>query len=105
MPEQLTYKLFSHQENKSNYDWMNIEHCDKRVGKVRGLMEGRTLTIYSINIFSEFEGQGFAQETINMFRKSFDTIIADRVRYTAIGFWKKMNFAPDGHGNYIWKKK
>ena len=105
MPEQLTFKLIARNENQSDYDWMNIEHGNQRVGKVRGLMEGRTLTINSINIFPEFEGQGFARKTINMFRKSFDTIIADRVRHTAVGFWQKMKFTPDDSGNYIWKNK
>jgi hypothetical protein len=103
MPEQLIFKLITHNEQHSNYDWMNIEHCGQRVGKVRGLINGRTLTICSINIFPEFEGRGFARKTIIMFRKLFDVIIADRVRYTAIGFWKKMEFVPDGDGNYIWK--
>jgi len=105
MPEQLTFKLIRHNEKHSDYDWMNIEYCGKRVGKVRGLIDGRTLTIHSINIFPEFEGRGFARETIGMFRKSFDTIIADRVRHKAIGFWKKMHFETDGKGNYIWKNK
>jgi len=105
MPEQLTFKLISHNENHSNYDWMNIEHGSQRVGKVRGLIDGKTLTINSINIFPEFEGQGFARKTLNMFKKSFDTIVADRVRYTAIGFWEKMQFNSDDNGNYIWKNK
>ena len=95
----------SHNQTQSNYDWMNIDHCGKRVGKARGLMHGRTSTIHSINIFPEFERRGFAKKTIRMFKKSFDTIIADRVRYTAIGFWKKMDFTPDGNGNYIWTNK
>lgn len=105
MPEQLTFKLIPHNKDQSDYDWMNIEHGDQRVGKVRGLMDGRTLTINSINIFPEFEGRGFARETIKMFQKSFDTIIADRVRHTAVGFWKKMEFKTNEKGNYIWKNR
>jgi len=104
MPERLTFKLITHDEKHSDYDWMNIERNGIRIGKVRCLINGKTLTIYSINIFPEFEGCGFARETIGMFKKSFDTIIADRVRYKAIGFWKKMRFDPDNNGSYIWKK-
>lgn len=104
MPEELILKLQTHDQQHSDYDWMNIEHCGKRVGKVRGLMDGKTLTIHSINIFPEFEGHGFARKTIRMFKKSFDTIIADRVRHTAVGFWEKMEFDTDGNGNYIWNK-
>ena len=105
MPKQLTFKLITHNENQSDYDWLNIERCGQRIGKVRGLMDGRVLTINSINIFPEFEGQGFARKTIDMFRKSFDTIIADRVRHTAVGFWQKMRFESNENGNYIWKNK
>ena len=105
MSEQLTFNLIKRDGQQSDYDWMNIEHAGQRVGKVRGLMDGRTLTINSINIFPEFECRGFARKTINMFRKSFDTIIADRVRHTAVGFWKKMQFESDNNGNYIWKNK
>jgi len=105
MPDQLTFKLMTHDQQHSDYDWMNIERNGIRVGKVRGLIRGTLLTISSINIFPEFEGQGFARKTINMFRTSFDTIIADRVRYTAVGFWKKMQFESGDNGNYIWRNK
>jgi len=105
MSEQLTFKLITHNENQSDYDWMNIERNGIRVGKMRGLIKDKTLTINSINIFPEFEGRGFARKTIRMFKKSFDTIIADRVRHTAVGFWEKMKFDPDGNGNYIWRNK
>ena len=32
------------------------------------------------------------------------TIIADRVRYKAIGFWEKMEFDTANNGSYVWKK-
>lgn len=104
MPEKLTFKLITHDKQHSDYDWMNIECNGIRVGKVRGLINGKSLTINSINIFPEFEGRGFARETIRMFKKTFDTIVADRVRHTAVGFWEKVEFDTDGNGNYIWKK-
>ena len=87
MPEEITFELLPPDQQPSNYKWMNIEYGGSRVGKVRGLINGTMLTICSINIFPEFEGQGFARKTIEMFKHSFDTIIADRVRYAAIGFW------------------
>ena len=102
--DNLTFKLIPRGEQKSGYDWMNIDHGDTRVGKVRGRIEGKSVTIYSINIFPEFEGHGYGRKTIGMFKESFDTIIADRVRPTAIGFWEKMSFNSDNNGNYIWKK-
>lgn len=100
----MTFELLNQEQQHSDYNWMNIDRDGTRVGKVRGLMKGKTLTICSINIFPEFEGRDFARKTIEMFKKSFDTIIADRVRYRAIGFWEKMKFDADNNGNYIWKK-
>lgn len=105
MSEKLTFKLIPQEIQKSDYDWMNIDYENIRVGKVRGKINGKTLTIYSINIFSEFERQGYARDTINMFKKSFNIIIADRVRFPAVGFWGKMKFRDNKNGNYIWRKE
>lgn len=105
MPDELTFNLLAHDQQHSSYDWMNIEYCGKRVGKVRGLMKGKTLTICSVNVFPEFERRGFARKTIEMFKESFDTIIADRVRHRAVGFWEKMEFGADKNGNYVWKSR
>jgi hypothetical protein len=104
MPDVRTFKLIARDNQHSNFDWMNIDRGDIRVGKVRGLISGKNLTIHSINIFPEFEGRGYAKETIVMFKADFDIIIADRVRYAAIGFWSKMGFKPDNNGAYVWEK-
>jgi len=104
MSERLAFKLIPRGEH-SEYDWLNIECGGVRVGKVRGLIGNKTLTIYSINIFPEFEGHGYARKTIDLFKKSFDTIIADRVRHTAIGFWVKMGFTRGMDGNYTYFRK
>jgi len=103
MPAELTFKLLPHDQQPSDYDWMNIDCGPVRVGKVRGLIDGQRLTICSINIFPEFEGFGYARQTIEMFKTTFDTIIADRVRPTAMGFWEKMDFDRGDNGNYVWR--
>ena len=92
-------------KQRSDFDWMNIDCGATRVGKIRGFINGKSLTIYSLNIFPEFERHGYARETIDMFKQSFDTIIADRVRPTAVGFWQKMDFADNNNGSYIWECK
>ena len=38
-------------------------------------------------------------------QRDFDTIVADRVRYTAIEFWRKLGFEDKNNGNYVWRKK
>ena len=50
------------------------------------LLGFRYFQMKTIFIFPEFEGRGYAKETIAMFKADFDIIIADRVRYTATGF-------------------
>jgi ribosomal protein S18 acetylase RimI-like enzyme len=102
MPDKLTFKLIARDQQHSDFDWMNIDCGNLRVGKVRGIIKSNKLIVHSINIFPEFEGRGYAKETIKMSQADFDTIIADRVRYTAIGFWEKMGFEDKGDGNYIW---
>lgn len=82
---------------------MNIDRGSVRVGKVRGLIDGQRLTICSINVFPEFEGFGYARQTIEMFKTTCDTIIADRVRPTAVEFWEKMDFDRGDNGNHVWR--
>ncbi|MBW2096074.1 MAG: hypothetical protein JRI80_14415 [Deltaproteobacteria bacterium] len=72
------------------------------MGRVRCAIDDQTLTICSINIFPEFERHGYARATIEMFKKEFDIIIADRVRYKAIGFWEKMGFIDQGDGSFVY---
>jgi len=62
---ELAFKLLPHDQQPSDYDWLNIDCGSVRVGKVRGLIDRKGLTIYSINIFPEFEGHGYARETID----------------------------------------
>ena len=104
MAEKLTFKLTTHDKH-SDFDWLNIDCGTVRVGKARGLINGKTLTICSINIFPEFEGHGYAARTIEMFKESFDVIIADRVRHTAIGFWVKMEFIDRENGSYVYRRE
>ena len=104
MQDKLTFNLLPREPNAS-YDWMNIDCGSTRIGKVRGIIDGKTLTISSINIFPEFEGHGYGKMTVDMFKKSFSTIIADRVRHKAIGFWVKMGFFDNGGGNHVYHKK
>lgn len=99
--KELSFKLMARGEQGSAYDWLNIDLGNARVGKVRGFINGRSLTICSINIFPEFERHGYARATVAMFKRHFDTILADRVRYTAVGFWRKMGFSNHGEGNWL----
>lgn len=89
----------------SEYDWANISLGDNRIGKVRCAIINDTLIIYSINIYDQFSGHGYGKEFIEEAKKHFNIIIADRVRFKAIGFWEKMDFLPDNSGNWVFHKK
>lgn len=104
MDNRLTFKLLKHGRQHSEYDWMNIELDDTRVGKARGKIGEKCVTICSINIFPEFERRGFARDTVVMIQEHFDAVTADRVRPTARGFWEKMGFSNQQDGSYIWKR-
>lgn len=88
----------------SDYMWLNIEAEGKRIGKARVHISPEALTIYSLSIFPAFQGRGCAQEVIALFQKRYPRIVADKVRPTARGFWAKMGFADDRHGNYVWRQ-
>ncbi len=100
----LTFHVMHRKEQGSAYDWMNIDCGPTRVGKVRGLVEGKSLTVHSLNIFPEFERHGYGRETVEAFQAEFDRIVADRVRPTATGFWQRLGFAPERDGEYVWTR-
>jgi len=104
MINELTITGTQNNPNNSDYFWMNIDLGDVRVGKVRSKKEADQLTIYSINIFPEYERRGIARNAIQSFKHDYKRIVADRVRYTAIDFWEKMGFSKQPDGNYLWKK-
>lgn len=104
MPDKMKLSLMDRDIQTSRFDWINIDRGPARVGKIRVLIEGRDLTIFSINIFPEFENNGYASKIINTFKASFNRIIADRVRYTAVEFWVKMGFVNAGEGRYVYDK-
>ena len=102
MTNNLTIKMENVKEGDSRYCWVNIELVGTRVGKARIKRIYRKIVIKNINIFPEFEGRGFAAQTVDLFKETAREIIADRVRNTARGFWEKMGFKDKGDGNYRW---
>lgn len=88
----------------SRYNWVNIEVENSRVGKARIFVSEGKLIINSINIFPEFERNGYARSVIDFFKNGHNEIVADRVRDTAKGFWDKMGFIRNNDGNYFWRK-
>jgi hypothetical protein len=88
----------------SDYNWVNIELGGDRIGKARVSISGSRLIINSINIFPEFERNGYARRVIAFCKDNYEEIVADRVRDSARVFWGKMNFNEQHNGNYVWRK-
>jgi GNAT superfamily N-acetyltransferase len=105
MRSEVTIEFVPKDLQKSEYDWVNIAMSGERVGKARCKIDGDTLIIYSINIFPEFEGRGFGKAFVEFAKLNFKRIIADRVRFSAIGFWEKLGFVDNKDGNWIYERK
>jgi len=104
MRNELKIKFIPKKLQHSEYDWANIDVDGVRVGKVRCKLFDDSMTIFSINIFPDFERKGYAKEFVKQAKNHYDKIIADRVKYEAIGFWTKMGFKRLEDGNYLYKK-
>lgn len=88
----------------SEFDWANIQVGRDRVGKARCLIDGDCLTIFSINIFPEYAGNGYGKLFVEQSKTKFSKIIADRVRFSVVGFWEKVGFKDNKDGNWIYER-
>lgn len=104
MDKEIVIEFIERNQQHSDYDWANITFGEDRVGKARCNINGDKLIIYSINIFPEFEGHGYGKAFVINAKTRFKTIIADKVRFTAIGFWDKMGFIDNHDGNWIFRQ-
>ncbi len=96
MPEALVITFVPREQQKSEYDWVNITFNDSSVGKARCLINGDEFTIFSINIYPEYQGNGYGKAFVDEVKRNYKKLTADRVRNTAIGFWESVGFKKDG---------
>lgn len=91
-------------DSQTGYDRIEIDLPSARVGNVRCHFLGETVIIYSIQVYPEFQRNGYATATIAMLKERFSVIVADRVRFAARGFWQKMGFLPLADGNWEFRQ-
>jgi GNAT superfamily N-acetyltransferase len=86
----------------TGYDRIDIDLPDVRIGNVRCRFMNEKVIVYSIQVVPEFQRQGYGIATIDLLKSRFAVIVADRVRFTARGFWTKMGLSelPDGNWEY-----
>ncbi len=86
-----------------DYDWFDLEQDGTQVGKARCRIEPGLFTVFSIMVYPEYEGHGYARAVIEHFKAAHPVIVADRVRYNARAFWLKMDFTPETIDRYVWR--
>lgn len=91
-------------ETTTGAKWVNIAAGSAYVGKARCRTDGSVLTVYSIMIFTQFQGRGYGRQTINLLKHQFPVIVADRVRPTAVGFWRRMGFRQRSDGSWEYSR-
>ncbi len=102
MTGKLKFSIVKKDKPDSEYTWINIEYDSARVGKARVIIKENSLVICSITVYPEYQRRGFAKEIINIFKAEYKKLTADRVRFSAIDFWRKMGFVDNGDGCYVY---
>lgn len=97
--------IISKESTHSNYDWLNIFIDSILIGKLRGKFSEEILTIYTVQIFPEYQGRGYGRQVIELLKEDYKTIVADRVRFSAGGFWEKTGFVERDDGCYVFQKR
>jgi GNAT superfamily N-acetyltransferase len=99
---QMPELIITPRDTLAGYDHIDIDLPNVRVGSVRCRFMGEKVIVYSIQVFPEFQGNGYGKATIDMLKSRFSVLVADRVRFTAREFWEKMGFKelPDGNWEY-----
>jgi ribosomal protein S18 acetylase RimI-like enzyme len=91
---------FTLREEPDGFDRVDIDLPQVRVGNIRCWLGDDTATIFSIQIFPEYQRNGYGRDAVNMLKNRYTVLIADRVRFTARSFWEKMGFKPRDDGNW-----
>lgn len=100
--KQMPELIITPRDQLDGYDRIDIDLPEARVGNVRCRFMNEKVVIYSIQVFPEFQRNGYARATIDMLKGRFSLILADRVRFTAQDFWERMGFErlPDGNWEF-----
>jgi N-acetylglutamate synthase-like GNAT family acetyltransferase len=107
----ISIEFQSNAQRHSQYDWADISIENKPIGKARCKLnatesrENSNIIIYSINIYPEWERHGYGREFVDYCKLHFETVIADRVRPSAIGFWETMGFINNKDGSWIYRSR
>lgn len=77
---------------RTNHDIANISRNDDVIGVFRYEIWYSALIIHAIKLSPDHRMHGYGRKIIDALKNRYGTIIADRVVFTATGFWEKMGF-------------
>ena len=98
-------KLQRHMDRRRRGTGAEGSHRTGECVEVRGKIRGKIITIYTITIFQEYQDLGYGKQVIERLQETFNTIVADRVRFSAIGFWEKMDFKERADGCFEYRRR
>jgi GNAT superfamily N-acetyltransferase len=88
----------------TGYDRIDIDLPDARIGNIRCRLLAEKAIVYSIQVFPEFQRNGYGAAAIDMLKTRYPVLIADRVRFSAREFWEKMGFTVNAEGNWEYRR-
>lgn len=86
------------------YDRIDIDLPDARIGNIRCRLRGDKAVVYSIQIYPEYQRNGYGAAAIDMLKERYKVLVADRVRFSAREFWEKMGFTENADGNWEYRR-
>ena len=98
-------RVIDKKKQASEYDWVDLIKDNDLIGKARCKIGPNKLIIYSINIYPEWKNNGFGKRFIEYCKGKYSTIVADRVKKGAVGFWEHLGFKDANDGNWIFNKE
>lgn len=92
------------QGSLSGYDRIDIDLPDARIGNIRCRLLAEKAIVYSIQIFPEYQRNGYGRAAVEMLKSRYNVLYADRVRFAAREFWEKMGFKVNSDGNWEYRR-
>lgn len=94
------------EEKDSEKEWVEIEQQGETIARVNILRKKSIVIIKFLTVHPKYERQGVASYIVNLFKRNHKEIVAQGVKYKAIGFWSKLGFSKDECGkNYKWSRR
>lgn len=96
--------IITPRDSLDGYDRIDIDLPSVRIGNVRCRFMGEKVIVYSIQVFPEFQRNGYGRMAVDFLKHRCPVVVADRVRFTARDFWERMGFQEHPDGNWEFRR-